>query len=799
MSSYIRWFEEIGIDDVAIVGGKNASLGEMIRALGPAGIRVPGGFAVTAAGYRRFIEAAQLGPRIADHLVRLRAGEIDLQAAGRAIRDAVSSAPWPDDLQREVTLAYASLCERLGEEDTAVAVRSSATAEDLPDASFAGQQETFLDVSGIESVLEHCRRCFASLHTDRAITYRHHHGYDAQDVALSVGIQRMVRSGEGSAGTMFTLDTETGFGGVVLIDSSWGLGESVVGGHVTPDEFRVFKPLLSDPQARPILERRLGTKESTLLRPKGAQRNVRVPTARADRDRLSISDDQVLQLARWAVQIEDHYGRPMDIEWALDGVSHELFITQARPETVHARSPAASLRSWILEEEGEILTEGVAVGHGIASGRARVLLDPTDADCFKDGDVLITTMTDPDWMPIMERASGIVTERGGRTSHAAIICRELGVPGIVGSGDATSVIHTGQPITVSCAQGDRGRVYAGALAFHCDDLDVGELPETKTQIMMIVGSPQTAFRWWRVPCEGIGLARMEFIINSVVRVHPLALLSDARIPDPTIRQRIAEVIRGYPDGETFFVERLASAMASIAAAQHPHPVVVRMSDFKSNEYAQLIGGELFEPIEHNPMIGFRGASRYYSERYRDGFALECRALRRAREVIGLRNIIPMIPFCRTPWEADRVLEVMAEHGLVRGREGLQIYVMIEVPSNVILAEQFAERFDGFSIGSNDLTQLTLGIDRDSAELQHLFDARDEAVSTLIRDVIAVANRTGTKIGLCGQAPSDHPEFARFLVACGIDSISVNPDSLVAVRRHVAAAEAAAEAEGSPSG
>lgn len=789
MSSYIRWFDEVGIDDVAIVGGKNASLGEMIRALAPAGVRVPGGFAVTAEGYRHFIEAAQLGPLITDHLVRLRANELDLQAAGAAIREAVASAPWPDDLQHEVRGAYARLCDRIERADASVAVRSSATAEDLPDASFAGQQETFLHVSGIEAVLEHCRRCFASLHTNRAIAYRRHHGYDAHDVAISVGIQHMVRSDDGSAGTMFTLDTETGFPDVVIIDSSWGLGESVVGGHVTPDEFRVFKPLLSQPGVTPILSRRLGTKESRLIRTEGAPDNTRLPTPPEDRDRFSLSDPQILQLARWAVQIEAHYGRPMDIEWALDGVSGELFITQARPETVQARRQAANLSTWVLEEEGEVLTEGVAVGHGIASGRARVLLDPADAASFEDGDVLITTMTDPDWMPIMERAAGIVTEQGGRTSHAAIISRELGVPGIVGSGDATAVIPSGEPVTVSCAQGDRGLVYAGALPFRCDEVETRELPETDTRIMMIVGSPQTAFRWWRVPCEGVGLARMEFIINSVVRIHPLALLSDAQISDPTTRQQIAEVIRGYPDGESFFVERLSSAMASIAAAQHPHPVVVRMSDFKSNEYAQLIGGEQFEPTEHNPMLGFRGASRYYSERYRAGFALECRALKRAREVTGLRNIIPMIPFCRTPWEADRVLEVMAEHGLVRGEDGLQIYVMIEVPSNVILADQFAERFDGFSIGSNDLTQLTLGIDRDSAELQHLFDARDEAVSTLIRNVIAVARRTGTKIGLCGQAPSDHPEFARFLVACGIDSISVNPDSLVEVRRHVAAAEA----------
>ncbi|MEZ4237487.1 MAG: phosphoenolpyruvate synthase [Myxococcota bacterium] len=787
MATEIRWLDEVGIGDIPTVGGKNASLGEMIRTLASEGIRVPDGFAITADGYRRFVREAGLEPQIRDELGKLQRGEASLSEVGRTLRTAIARAPWPPDLADAVQQAYARLCERDGE-DVPVAVRSSATAEDLPDASFAGQQETYLHVRGADAVLDHARRCFASLFTDRAITYRHHKGFDHQEVALSVGIQRMVRSDCGSAGTMFTLDTETGFRGVVVIDSSYGLGESVVGGLVNPDEFRVFKALLDDPAVAPILDKRLGNKETKLVvRDDGHTERVRTPAA--DRAAFSLTDAHILQLARWAVRIEAHYERPMDIEWALDGETGELHVTQARPETVEARRRSARLKTWSLVEHGDPLVEGVAVGHGIASGTARVLHDPRHADAFQDGEVLVTPMTDPDWVPLMERASAIVTDHGGRTSHAAIISRELGLPAIVGCGDATARVQAGAEVTVSCAEGDRGHVYAGKLAFTTEDVDVSDLPETKTRIMMITGSPQTTFRWWRVPCEGVGLARLEFIINNVIRVHPMALVKGAEVADPEARRQIAEATRGYPDGETFFVETLSRAMAGIAAAQHPHPVIVRMSDFKTNEYAQLIGGAAFEPTEHNPMIGFRGASRYYSDRYRAGFALECRALKRAREEIGLRNIIPMIPFCRTPEEADKVLAVMAEHGLVRGQDGLQVYVMVEVPSNVILAEQFAARFDGFSIGTNDLTQLTLGIDRDSGELAHLFDARNEAVTRLVRQVIEVAHQSGIKVGLCGQAPSDHPEFARFLVACGIDSISVNPDSLVAVRHQVAAAEA----------
>ena len=791
MGRFIKWFDEVGIDDVELVGGKCASLGEMISNLVPQGIRVPNGFAVSAAAYRHFVAEAGLEPVITDHIVMLQAGESTLQQAGRAIRTAIVQAPWPDDLAAEVREAYAELSRRDGIEATDVAVRSSATAEDLPDASFAGQQDTYLNVMGTDAVLDACRRCFASLFTDRAITYRRHQGFDHLEVALAIAVQKMVRSDRACAGTMFTLDTETGFPDVVVIDASWGLGESVVGGHVTPDEYRVFKGVLDKTDVLPVIEKRLGAKQTKLVYAGEVEGHTeRVRTPKSERDQFTLTDEEAVELARWAVKIEQHYGRPMDIEWARDGITGQLFLTQARPETVHGKgTQGATLQTWTLHETGEVLVEGVAVGHGIAAGNARVLYDPADAaNHFQEGEVLVTPMTDPDWVPLMEKASAIVTDAGGRTSHAAIISRELGVPAIVGCGDATRRIETGDLVTVSCAEGDRGHVYEGRLRFESSGVDTGDLPETKTDILMIVGSPQTAYRWWRVPCEGVGLARMEFIINNVIRVHPLALLHFDELEDDDARYTIERITRGYDSKPAYFVDKLSRAMAGIAAALWPHPVIVRMSDFKSNEYADLIGGRAFEPVEHNPMLGFRGASRYYSDKYREGFALECEALKRARERMGMTNLIPMIPFCRTPGEADKVLDEMAGHGLVRGEDGLQVFVMVEVPSNVILADEFAKRFDGFSIGSNDLTQLVLGIDRDSGDLAHLFDARDEAVKTMIRQVIEVANRTGTKIGICGQAPSDHPEFAEFLVECGIDTIAVNPDSLVAVRRHVAHAE-----------
>ncbi|TVQ92547.1 MAG: phosphoenolpyruvate synthase [Deltaproteobacteria bacterium] len=793
MAEYIRWFNEITYNDVPVVGGKNASLGEMTRSLVAAGIRVPDGFAITAEAYRYVVRFNELDQEIGDLIDQMSDGRISLRETGHRIRAALVGAEIPPDLRHEILRAYLELSRRFGVEAADVAVRSSSTAEDLPDASFAGQQETFLNVTDADDLLVTVRRCFASLFTDRAIYYRQEKGFEHLSVALSIGIQKMARSDRGAAGVAFTLDTETGFPDVVVIDAAYGLGESVVGGLVTPDEYRVFKPLLTQAEASPIFEKRLGRKETTLIYAgRGEQgRTRRVITPEHLRDRFVLSDEQILTLARWARKIEQHYGCPMDVEWALDGDTGELFVVQARPETVQSRVGAGTLKTWELRESAEPLCEGTAVGQGIAAGRVRMLRDASQADQLEEGDILVTGMTDPDWVPIMKRAAAIVTDAGGRTSHAAIVSRELGIPAIVGCGDATERLVDRQAVTASCAEGDRGFVYPGQLQFEAREVDTTNLPTTRTKVQMIVGSPQTAFRWWNIPFEGVGLARMEFIINGVIRAHPLALLDLDRgeLRDEEAAAEIRELIRGFPSGEAFFVDRLARGMAGIAAACWPHPVIVRMSDFKTNEYADLIGGRAYEPVEANPMLGWRGASRYYSTEYRPGFDLECRALRMARLDMGFSNLTPMIPFCRTPQEADRVLEVMATNGLERGVDGLQVFVMIEVPSNVILADQFAERFDGFSIGSNDLTQLTLGVDRDSSRLAPLFDGQHEAVKRMLRSVIKVANDTGTKIGLCGQEPSDHPEFAKFLVECGIDAISVNPDSLVRVRMHVAEAEA----------
>jgi pyruvate,water dikinase len=787
---YIRWFEDLHKHDVATVGGKNASLGELTRSLVAGGIRVPGGFAITADAYRHVVTFNGLDREVRERVADLAAGRASLRETGHRIRAALLGAEIPPDLRAEILAAYQQLSARFGAEATDVAVRSSATAEDLPDASFAGQQETFLNVRDADDLLVTVRRCFASLFTDRAIYYRQQQGYDHLEVALSVGVQKMVRSDRGAAGVMFTLDTETGFPRVVVIDAAYGLGESVVGGLVTPDEYRVFKPLLENDGVTPIFEKRLGRKESTLIYGDDgdAGRTRRVLTPEPLRDRFVLTDAQILELARWAVTIERHYACPMDIEWALDGDSGELFIVQARPETVQSRQSPARLKTWHLGEHKDPIAEGTAVGQGIAAGPVRVLSDASQADQLQAGEILVTTMTDPDWVPIMKRAGAIVTDAGGRTSHAAIVSRELGIPAIVGCGDATRRLADGQAVTVSCAEGDRGFVYPGILAFEAREVDTSALPETRTKVQMIVGSPQTAFRWWNVPYEGVGLARMEFIISGIIRAHPLALLDVETLADQAAAAEIRQMIRGYADGAAYFVDKLARGMAGIAAAAWPHPVIVRMSDFKTNEYADLVGGRAYEPVEANPMLGWRGASRYYSAEYRRGFDLECQALRMARDELGFTNLTPMIPFCRTPEEADAVLAVMADNGLVRGEGGLQVYVMIEVPSNVILADLFADRFDGFSIGSNDLTQLTLGVDRDSARLASLFDGQHEAVKRMIRSVIGVANARGVKIGLCGQEPSDHPEFARFLVSCGIDAISVNPDSLVQVRLHIAEAE-----------
>ncbi len=776
--------------DVARVGGKNASLGEMIRTLSGKGVRVPAGFATTAEAYWRFLEANALNERMTGPLADLETGRANLQEVGAAIRAAMLRSGIPDDLAAAIREAYGALGGTDGHADLAVAVRSSATAEDLPEASFAGQQETFLNIRGEAALLDACRRCFASLFTDRAIAYRKAHGFDHMKVALSVGVQRMVRADIGGSGVMFSIDTETGFDRVVLINAAWGLGENVVQGAVDPDEYHAYKPLLADPDLVPIIEKRLGGKEKKLIYGSGENPTRNVPTSRAEREAFVLDDQEILTLARWAVAIEAHYGLPMDMEWAKDGETGEIFIVQARPETVQSRRDAGSFKSYTITRKGPLLLSGLGIGDSIVAGRVCLIESPADIGRFVDGAILVTTTTDPDWVPIMKRAAAIVTDHGGRTSHAAIVSRELGVPAIVGAGDATRLLHDDQEITVSCAEGDVGHVYAGTADYVESTVDVSGLPDTATKVMLNLANPAAAYRWWKIPADGVGLARMEFVIGNHIRVHPMALVRFDTLKDEAAKRTIADLTAGYPDRTEYFVDRLARGLARIAAAQHPRPVIVRMSDFKTNEYAGLIGGAEFEPKEENPMIGFRGASRYYAPAYRDGFALECRAIRRLRNEMGFRNVVVMIPFCRSILEADRVLEVMAENGLRRGEDGLEVYVMAEIPSNVVLAGRFAERFDGFSIGSNDLTQLTLGVDRDSGALAGLFDEQDPAVEWMIESVIAAARKAGAKVGLCGQAPSDHPEFARFLVRCGIDSISVSPDSFIAVKRHVAEAERA---------
>jgi pyruvate,water dikinase len=801
-SPYVRWLADLRSADVGQVGGKNASLGEMIGHLRAAGIRVPDGFATTARAYREFLEANALTERIAAVLDDLKRAKVSLATAGQAIRELFLAGRVPDGVAEAIVRAYRELSRRAGRRSLDVAVRSSATAEDLPEASFAGQQETYLNVRGEPALLDACRRCLASLFTDRAIAYRENHGFDHLRVALSVGVQPMVRADRAGAGVMFSIDTETGFPRTVLINAAWGLGETVVQGTVDPDEYVIFKPLLADARRVPIVHRRLGGKARKLVYAarRGGKPTRTRPASRRERAAWVLTDAEALQLARRAVAIEEHYGRPMDIEWAKDGRTGELFIVQARPETVQSRRTAGPLQSYVLKAKGARLLTGLAVGEAVATGRVCRLRRATEIARFQDGAILVTGMTDPDWVPIMKRAAAIVTDHGGRTSHAAIVSRELGLPALIGTREATRILQDGQEITVSCAEGGEGFVYEGIGDVEIREVSLETIPRTRTKVMLNVGNPAAAFRWWRLPADGVGLARMEFIINNIVKVHPMALVRFEAVKDRTARRQIRELTRGWADRSAYFVDSLADGIARIAAAHFPNPVIVRLSDFKTNEYAELIGGAWFEPREENPMLGWRGASRYASEGYREGFALECAALRKVRETMGLANVVVMIPFCRTLEEADRALAVMAEHGLARGREGLEVYVMCEVPSNVILAEDFAERFDGFSIGSNDLTQLTLGVDRDSATLAALFDEDNEAVRRLIRSVIRDAHRLGRKVGLCGQAPSDRPAFARFLVEAGIDSISVTPDSFVRVKEHVAAAEEARiDGDGWPAG
>ena len=792
--SPVLWFEEIGMGDVPQVGGKNASLGELIQTLKAKGVRVPDGFDTTADAYRRFLEANGIEAEMRSRIQSYRSGETSLRATGEAIRELFLGSEFPADIGESIRSHYRELGERAGLERLSVAVRSSATAEDLPDASFAGQQETFLNIAGERELLDACRRCYASLFTDRAISYREVKGFDHLDVALSIGVQRMVRSDVGASGVMFSIDTDSGFPRVAVVSAAWGLGETVVQGTINPDKYVVFKPLLAQPEFAPIIEKTLGSKDRKMVYSRGGHaRTKMVDTSDAERRAVVLDDAEILALARWAVIVEEHYARPMDMEWARDGVTGELFMVQARPETVQSQKTGSRFTLHHLLETGTVLARGAAIGDSIAQGTACVIRSAADIENFRDGAILVTEMTDPDWVPIMKRAAGIVTDHGGPTSHAAIVSRELGVPAVVGTGNATTVLAEGLAVTISCAEGDEGRVYQGSLAFETEEVDLGELPETHTKVMVNIASPAAAFQWWRLPADGVGLARMEFIISALIRVHPMALVHPERVTDPGEAEQIRALTSGYADPKDYFVDALALGIAKIAAPYHPRPVIVRLSDFKTNEYAHLIGGSAFEEPEENPMLGFRGASRYYDERYREGFALECVALKRVREKLGFGNIIVMIPFCRTPQEADRVLAVMAENGLVRGENGLQVYMMCEIPSNVVLAEKFATRFDGFSIGSNDLTQLVLGVDRDSGQLAALFDERDEAVMAMISEAIRKAHAAGIKIGICGQGPSNHPEFAAFLVSEGIDSISLNPDSYLRTVPRIAEAEKQAPA------
>ncbi|QCO96689.1 phosphoenolpyruvate synthase [Arthrobacter sp. 24S4-2] len=790
--NHVVWFDEIGMENVPQVGGKNASLGEMTRSLKSGGVRVPDGFATTASAYRTFIKANGIDAAMRARIAEYRAGEMSLRSTGEAIREVFLDSEFPEDIAESIRSHYRTLAERAGLDRLSVAVRSSATAEDLPDASFAGQQETFLNISGERELLDACRRCYASLFTDRAISYREVKGFEHLDVALSIGVQRMVRSDVGASGVMFSIDTDSGFPRAAVISAAWGLGETVVQGSINPDKYLVFKPLLADKGLAPIIEKTLGSKARKMVYSRGGHARTRtVETSAEERGSFVLDDAEILDLARWAVTVEEHYGRPMDMEWARDGATGELFMVQARPETVQALKSGTRFTIHHLRGTGKVLASGAAIGDSIAQGTACVIRDTRDIDTFRDGAILVTEMTDPDWVPVMKRASGIVTDHGGTTSHAAIVSRELGVPAVVGTGNGTSVLGEGQAVTLSCAEGDLGKVYDGTVPFDTEDVDLGALPATRTAMMVNIASPGAAFQWWRLPAAGVGLARMEFIISNLIRVHPMALVHPERVTDADEARQIKELTSGYADPREYFVQALALGIAKIAAPYHPHPVIVRLSDFKTNEYAHLIGGGSFEQPEENPMLGFRGASRYYDDRYREGFALECAALKRVRETIGFSNVIVMIPFCRTPVEADRVLAVMAENGLVRGENGLQVYMMCEIPSNVVLAEKFAPKFDGFSIGSNDLTQLVLGVDRDSEQLAALFDERDGAVTAMISEAIRKAHAAGIKIGICGQGPSNHPDFAAFLVGEGIDSISLNPDSYLKTVRVIADVEGSA--------
>lgn len=790
MADYILWFDQLGMHDVNIVGGKNASLGEMISNLANVGVSVPGGFATTTEAYRDFLQYEGLDSRINQLLASLNVDDIHaLTNAGKTIRDWLMNAPLPQALLDSVTAAYQKLAAGSG--DTAsFAVRSSATAEDLPDASFAGQQETFLNVRGLDNVIAAIKEVFASLYNDRAIAYRVHQHFEHDKVFLSAGIQKMARSDIGASGVAFTLDTESGFRDAVFITGAYGLGETVVQGAVNPDEFYVYKPNLA--ANRPaILSRRLGEKAIEMIydTQEGAHNKSTLTCNVEDarRQRFCLTDEQVESLARQALIIEKHYGRPMDIEWALDGGDGKLYIVQARPETVESRASSTVIERYQLASQGKIITEGRAIGQKIGQGTARIIMSIAQMHEVQEGDVLVTDMTDPDWEPIMKRASAIVTNRGGRTCHAAIIAREMGIPAVVGCGDATDHIKNGDQITVSCAEGDTGFIYQGLLGFERITADTGNLPDLSVKIMMNVGNPERAFSFSRLPNEGVGLARLEFIINNTIGIHPKALLEFDRLPEE-LKAKIGKKIAGYASPVGFYVEKLVEGIATLAAAFHPHKVIVRMSDFKSNEYANLLAGDRYEPHEENPMIGYRGVSRYLSTSFRDCFELECQALRRVRNDMGLTNVEVMIPFCRTLEEAQQVTELLASQGIKRGENGLRLIMMCEIPSNAVLAEEFLEYFDGFSIGSNDMTQLSLGLDRDSGLIAHLFDERNPAVKKLLSMAIEACKKQGKYVGICGQGPSDYPDFAVWLHEQGISSISLNPDTVVNTWLHLASIE-----------
>ena len=789
----IMLFEELNMSHLPIVGGKNASLGEMIQNLSRQGVNVPSGFAITVAAYEKFISENDLLKDLTKLINATNINDItQLRRTGSQIRQLIINGKFSEELKADIEKAYDELSQKYNLRDVDVAVRSSATAEDLPDASFAGQQDTYLNIRGVESLLHAVKSCFASLFTDRAISYRETMGFNHFEIGLSVGVQKMVRSDLGASGVAFSLDTESGFKDVVLINGAWGLGEMLVQGSVSPDEFIVFKPTLKQ-GFMSIIEKKLGQKLQKMVYSTGTLEKTKIISVPIKQQQtFCIDDDVILQLSKWVVKIEAYYSSlkehwcPMDIEWAFDGLSKELFIVQARPETIHSRKDHGKIREYKIKnaDEKNIIAKGIAVGDGIGSGNVKILhsldkreggIDPSE---FKEGEVLVTDMTDPDWEPIMKKASAIITNKGGRTCHAAIVAREMGIPAIVGTNDATEKLKNGELITASCAQGDVGFIYTGKIDFEIIEIDLNLVPSSATPIMLNVASPDLAFKFSHLPNAGVGLAREEFIINNYIQAHPLALLRHRKIGDQQLSQRIEKLIEGFKDERDFFVSKLSYGIAKIGAAFFPNKVIVRFSDFKTNEYANLLGGKYFEPTEENPMIGWRGASRYYSEAYKEAFGMECEAIKRVRELYGLKNVIVMIPFCRTVKECERVIEVMKEFGLERGSDGLEVYLMAELPSNIILAEEFSKHVDGFSIGSNDLTQLTLGLDRDSALVAHLYDERNEAIKMLIKKLIQTSKKTGTKVGICGQGPSDFPDFAQFLVQEGINSISVTPDALL---------------------